>query len=561
VTIEGIERTSKRVLITATAAAPQASCPRCGTMSARVHSRYQRAVADAPIGGVPVVIELAVRRMFCVAAGCPQRTFAEQVPGLTSRYARRSVVLGRMLAVVGLALAGRAGARLGARLGLLTSRSTLLRLIARLPDPPVGTVVVLGVDDFALRRGRVYGTVLIDIDTGRPVDLLPDREAATFAAWLRAHPGVQVVCRDRAGAYAEAAREGAPEAVQVADRWHLWHNLAEHVERAVARHRCCWVSDTATDPGLQTAAPAPDSGAQPDLTPETTAIPGPDGGQEPAPDQPAVPGPEPDGAPDLAQLAERAALARRDASALAVRTRQRYAAVQRLRGQGKGIKAITRELGLAKETVRRFARAATAEELLGSALGGRASVLDEFKPYLHHRFNLGHTNGSQLFAEIRAQGYRGSLGTVLGYLRPFRALAAAPAAVPVPPTVRQVAGLLLRHPDRLDADDQLLRKQVRARCPHLDEAAEHISGFAEMMSGRHGERLDTWLAQVEAADQPDLHRFAHGIRRDKAAVLNGLTLPYSSGAVEGTVNRIKMIKRQMYGRAGFNLLRKRVLLA
>jgi transposase len=518
--VEQVERSAGRVVITAAAVGQEGCCPRCGTSSARVHSRYRRRVADAPIGGTPVAIMLGVRRLFCDAADCPKRTFAEQIPGLTSRYARRSVGLGRMLAAAGLALAGRAAARLGARLGLPASRSTLLRMIRRLPDPPVENVAVLGVDDFALRRGHVYGTVLIDMDTHRPVDLLPDREADTLAAWLKHHPGVAVVCRDRAGAYAEGARTGAPEAVQVADRWHLWHNLAEHAEKTVARHRGCWAQQAAED-------------------------------RPPA---------EPDAPPDLGQLAEQAALARRESAALVTRTRQRYEAVQALRGQGKGIKTIMRELGLAKDTVRRFARASSVEDLLATARDGRASVLDEFKPYLHHRFNLGHTNGSQLFTEIQAQGYRGSLGTVLGYLRPFRALGAAPPAVPPPPTVRAVTGAMLRHPDRIDADDQLMVKQVRARCPHLDALAEHVNGFAEMMVGRHGERLDAWIAAVEADDQPDLHRFVNGLRRDEAAVRNGLTLPHSSGAVEGSVNRIKMIKRQMYGRAGFDLLRKRVLL-
>jgi transposase len=519
--VEGIERAAGRVVITAAAVEREGCCPGCGTSSARVHSRYRRRVADAPIGGTPVAITLGVRRLFCDAPGCPKRTFAEQIPGLTCRYARRSVGLGRMLAAVGLALAGRAAARLGARLGLVVSRSTLLRMIRGLPDPPVGTVSVLGVDDFALRRGQVYGTVLIDMDTHRPVDLLPDREADTLAGWLREHPGVRVVCRDRAGAYAEGAATGAPDAAQVADRWHLWHNLAEHTEKTVARHRG-W------------------------------------GGEQQAEDRPPA---EPDARPDLRELAEQAALDRREASALAVRTRERYAAVQALREQGKGIKTIMRELGLAKETVRRFARAGSVEDLLATARDGRSSILDEFKPYLHHRFNLGHTNGSQLFTEIRDQGYRGSLGTVLGYLRPFRALGAAPPAVPPPPTVRAVTGAILRHPDRRDADDQLMVKQVRAQCPHLDALADHITGFAEMMVGRHGERLDSWIAGVEADDQPDLHRFVNGLRRDEAAVRNGLTLAHSSGAVEGGVNRIKMIKRQMYGRAGFDLLRKRVLLA
>jgi len=274
----------------------------------------------------------------------------------------------------------------------------------------------------------VYGTVLIDMDTHRPVDLLPDREADSLAGWLREHPGVRVVCRDRAGAYAEGAATGAPDAAQVADRWHLWHNLAEHTEKTVARHRSCW------------AQPA----------------------HAPAEDRPPA---DPEARPELGPLAEQAALDRREASALVTRTRQRYAVVQALREQGKGIKTIMRELGLAKETVRRFARASCVEDLLATARDGRSSILDEFKPYLHHRFNLGHTNGSALFAEIQAQGYRGSLGTVLGYLRPFRTLGAAPAAVPPPPTVRAGTGAILPHPDRRAADDQLMvnRSGRRAR--------------------------------------------------------------------------------------------------
>jgi transposase len=523
VIVEAAELVGGRLCIWARARAERGVCPRCGQPSGRVHSTYGRRLADAPVGGQRVLIRVAVRRFFCGSPDCPAATFAEQIDGLTARRARRTPPLARALTAVALALAGRAGTRLAGLLDLVAGRSSLLRLIMALPDSPPGPVKILGVDDFAFRRGRDYGTVLVNAETGEPVDLLRDREADTLAGWLREHPGTEVICRDRAGAYADGARQGAPDAQQVADRWHIYHNLCEHVEKAVARHRGC----------LEEPAPEPES-------------------REPAGDQ---------AAPDLQQAAVAAAAKRAEESALAVRTRQRYEQVQALRAQGKGIKPIMRETGLAKETVRRFYRAATVDELLAKVRDGRPSLLDEHKPYLHQRWNEGCTNVRQLHAELRERGYKGGYGTIRDYVLPFRQAGAAPPAVPGRPKARDLASWILTDPANLGDDEKSKLVQARERCPHLDALAGHVTEFAKILTGLHGDRLDDWITAVEADDQPDLHSFTRGLRRDHDAVLNGLTMPWSSGVVEGNVNRIKMLKRQMYGRATFPLLRKRVLLS
>jgi transposase len=525
VMVDGIEVGGDVVTFRVRARAGSAACSGCGGRSSRVHARYQRELSDLPVGGLPSRVIATIRRFKCLSPRCAQATFSEQIPGLTAPFARRTPLLTKALVKVALSVAGRAGSRLAAGLAMPCCRDVLIRLIRAQPLPDAGHVTILGVDDFAVRRGQSYNTILIDMDTRKPVDVLPDREAETLAAWLRDHPEVLVTCRDRASAYAEGIRAGAPQAIQVADRFHLWKNLCEAAGKTVAAHHHC-LRAAAAEAAPEPPAPLPAA--------EATAPP---------------------------------ARVRR----LAQRTRDRHAAVHEALARGLSRSAASRELNLDIQTVRRFANATTAEELLGNA-ENRTTCLDPWTGVVNQRWNEGITSATAITAELRGLGFKGSAQVVRRYLQPLRLPGTSPShpdprhrrpapAAPVLPKPRAISRALLTHPDRLTEDDALIIKTATTGCAHLERLQGHIRAFAKIMAQRHGQEIPAWLDAIEASDLPELRSLATGMRRDLPAIINGLTLEHNSGAVEGNVTRVKKLKRDGYGRANFDLLRSRILLA
>ncbi|MFD4023226.1 transposase [Streptomyces sp. NPDC058576] len=352
---------------------------------------------------------------------------------------------------------------------------------------------------------------MTSVEGHRVVDVLPTREAGPLAAWLIQHPGVKIICRDRAGAYAEGARRGAPDAWQVADRFHLWHGLSRAVETCVAAHRDC----------LRTPAP---TGTLPEATRPTSGR-----------------------SQDDAEPARRRAARKKAAHAL----------VHEMLVQGHSRRAIARHLGWGLNTVLRYANAARWQDTIRENRP-RPNRLDPYKPNLERRFAEGRTSVTQLQGELVAEQAPVTYGMVRAHIATLRG--APPAAPTRPPTVRQVTGWLTRHPMPLSEEDRAGLKDVLGRCPELDTAAGHVRDFVEMLTGRRGTTLPAWIDAVDASRLPGLTGFALHLNRDLDAVTAGLTLDWSSGSIEGAVNGIKKIKRQLYGRAGFELLRKLILL-
>jgi transposase len=518
------------VTIALASSRPSVACPTCGTSSEREHSRYRRTLADLPWQGVAVHLDLAVRRFFCEVASCPRRTFAEQFPGLAPTRGRRSDRLTTLLSAVGLTLGGEAGARLGADLGLQTSPDTLLRLVRAVSAPARTPVRVLGVDDWAKRRGRKYGTILVDLERHEVIDLLDDREAATLSAWLAQHPEVEIISRDRASAYAEGAREGAPQAVQVADRWHLLKNIGDALERLLQ--------------GQPTALRA---AAQADAPPAAPALP-----------------PTPSQAPSGSTLPATVPVAAPAGSLGDRRLQERYGQVMALAAEGLGPRAISRKTGLSRVTVRKYVRAAACP-----ARSPRVSLLgpgSRWEKLLRERWDAGCQNATTLWEELKAAGFPGAAGTVrrhVGAWRPVRRQRGRPPPrngeqpAPAPPPVpspRQVKWWLLGAPEELKDDQRAYLRRLLAAVPLLGTAQQVAVEFGRLVRERDLAALSGWLRLAEESGVVELRGVAVGMRRDRAAIEAALQLPWSQGQTEGQVTRLKLTKRAMYGRGGLDLL-------
>jgi transposase len=521
-----IDEEGKRIICTVSVNGATASCPVCRMVTMRIHSYYKRSLADLPWAGIPVRIHVRVHRFFCDNPGCVRKIFSERLPGIAAPWARRTCRLAECQQTIGLTAGGSDGTRLCTALAMEGGIDLLLGLIRQRTSPERPTPQVLGVDDWAMCKGQSYGTILVDLVQGNIVDILPDRTAESLAQWLQAHPGVEIVSRDRAGAYAEGIRLGAPNAIQVADRWHLLKNLTEAVYKTLQQYQAAIEQTLMQRLRQQQASP---------LVPDPVAL---------------------DTEPTAADLARQG----------------RAAEAHRLRQQGWTLQAISQQLGVCTKTVRRYLNRSL--PLAPLRRSRRIRLLDPYKSYLLERWNRGCHNASQLLREIRQQGFAGQFSIVREFISKLRRASGLPPRkrriqgtsvkidpVQRPPTLRTLAYLLVRPPNKLDAIEQDHLARLVAVHPNLQVISELAQEFATIVRQRQTNEFPTWLDKATHSQVATLRSFAAGLRQDEAAVKAALSLPWSNGPTEGHINRLKCLKRQMYGRAKLDLLRQRLLAA
>lgn len=498
------------------------ACPSCGRRSLRVHSQYRRQLTDLPAHGCRVTLRLNVRKFHCDNPTCSKQIFSERFPGLVLPHRRTTVRLEALWTRLGLFLGGEGGARLAHDVHAPTSADTILRLVHRIDLTPMRDLRVIGIDEWAWRKGQRYGVILSDHISGRPVDLLAECTREAVIEHLKEHANLEVITRDRSELFADAARQAVPKAVQVADRWHLIKNIGDLVDEILG-------VTSVSIPVIKGQQKLPDCGtpkkidAQVNRSEKTSKT--------------------------LAQQ----------------RREERYHLIRELYAELKSIRAVAKHLKISRATVRKYLQAN--ECPTHRPRSRRSQKLQPYLSYLERRWKEGCRNAFRLYRELVQAGYDGSSSLVRAFVRRWRVdeTAETPQADSVAQRRVQLSPRRLRRLFCSDADalSEAERQQLEAVLEQDSRAPEvyaWIQEFRRILQERDVDGFFRWLDQAKQSSIRRIRGFAEFMRRDVDSVVAAIELPWSNGRVEGHINRLKLLKRQMYGRAGIELLRRRFLL-
>ena len=500
--VERFEQGDEGIAITVRAMAATARCPDCGAGSRRVQSRYCRQAADLPIAGRRVDLSVIVRRFWCDGVLCGRRIFAERFgDAVLAPWSRRTGRLEQIVHHLGLALGGRPAASMAQRLMVPVSNDTLLRVVRRRAREPADRLVAIGIDDFAWRRNHRYGTIVCDLERRRPVVLLKDREQATAEDWLKGRPSIAIVARDRGGGYGEATARALPHAIQVADRWHLMENASRaflDAVRASMRQIRTAVGATVINPNLLTSAE---------------------------------------------RLQYEGYLRREETNDT----------IMKLIKQGVPLRRIARETSYSRKVVRAVARGERSD-----VFRTRESSLELYLPWLNAQWDSGARNATALWRKLQDhQGFRGSLRVIGEWAtRRRRAETASAEALTRVPSARSIARLMTIGRDNLTKAETIIVASVEEGVPAVVEARETIADFHAMVRRKDAADLTPWIAR---ALQSLVATFGRGVVKDEMAVRAAIVLPWSNGQTEGQITKLKLVKRQMYGRGKIDLLQARLI--
>lgn len=497
-------------------------CPVCDSVSQSVHSSYCRCLQDLPWQGASVQLWVTVGRFRCRNSSCPRHIFCERLPQVAQVYGRQTIRASEIVRVIGYFAGGLPGRRLLARLSIAASDDTVLRRIRQEPVPTPNPLPVhnLGVDDWAWRKQQSYGTIMVNLDLRRVIDLLPDRSSESFEQWLRQHPEIATISRDRCGLYADGAKLGAPQAQPIADRFHLILNLSATMERVLEER-----SRQLVLPPLE---------------------------------EPSVCSPSTEACQESTHIAETASVQPTPSQLRRQRRWERYQKVVELFHAGQSQAAISRTLGMERKTIRRWLRRGEFPER--KPPHRRPPKVNDFAEYLQKRWNEGCHNASRLYREIREKGYQGKRAMVARLIAGWRTSGkptSAKASEKIAP--KHAAILVTRAADQITVEQQALLDRIMVQCPDVYDLRNIALAFRAALKTDDAEPLREWIHKAKHCEFGAVVRFAYGLQRDISAVAAAVETHWSTGQVEGQINRLKMIKRQMYGRAGFALLRARVL--